>query len=90
MTRVPTLTDGVVTLRGHTEDDVPAVLEQCTDAATQAWTTVPVPYTLDDAKTFVRHLVPGGWEADAEWGFAVTAKLQSASAAQPPGTRWRT
>ncbi|KQT94178.1 hypothetical protein ASG49_04520 [Marmoricola sp. Leaf446] len=73
MTRVPTLTDGVVTLRGHTEDDVPAVLEQCTDAGTQAWTTVPVPYTLDDAKTFVRHLVPGGWEADAEWGFAVTA-----------------
>ncbi len=71
MIRVPTLSDGVVTLRGHREDDVPAVLEQCTDPDTQAWTSVPAPYTLDDAKTFVRHVVPGGWQADAEWSFAV-------------------
>ena len=73
MTRVPTLSDGVVTLRGHREDDLPGVVEQCTDPEMQAWTTVPVPYTLDDAKTYVRHLVPGGWEADVDWSFAVTA-----------------
>ena len=74
MTSVPTLSDGVVTLRRHREDDVPAILEQCTDPAVQAWTSVPAPYTLDDARTFVRHQVPGGWESDRYWGFAVTAR----------------
>lgn len=74
MHRAPLLTDGVVTLRAHREDDVPRVLEQCEDPDMQRWTTVPVPYTLDDAKTFVRHLVPGGWESDRSWDFAVTAR----------------
>lgn len=74
MTSVPTLSDGVVTLRRHREDDVPAILEQCTDPAVQAWTSVPALYTLDDARTFVRHQVPGGWESDRYWGFAVTAR----------------
>ena len=36
---VPTLTDGVVTLRAHGEDDVRGVLEQSTDPVSQAWTT---------------------------------------------------
>lgn len=72
--RPPTLTDGVVTLRAYREDDVPAVLERSVDPETQRWTTVPVPYSLDDAKTFVRHVVPGGWETDREWELAVTAR----------------
>ena len=84
MTRVPTLTDGVVTLRGHREDDVPAVLEQCTDPTMQAWTSVPAPYVLDDAKTFVRHHVPGGWQADAEW----TPELDGEEVARGL-TQWR-
>ena len=69
---VPVLTDGVVTLRAHGEDDVPGVLEQSTDPVSRAWTTVPVPYTRDDAKRFVRDAMPGGWLSDQEWGFAVT------------------
>ena len=69
---VPTLTDGVVTLRAHAEDDVPGVLEQSTDPVSRAWTTVPVPYTRDDAKRFVRDVMPGGWLTDQEWGFAVS------------------
>lgn len=76
MNRVPTLSDGVVTLRGHREDDVPDVLAQCQDPQMQAWTSVPVPYTLDDAKTYVRHVVPGGWDAGVEWGFAFSAADQ--------------
>ena len=68
---VPTLTDGVVTLRAHREDDVAGVLEQSTDPLSQAWTTVPVPYTPDHAKRFVREVMPGGWLTDQEWGFAV-------------------
>ncbi|MGH3414695.1 MAG: GNAT family N-acetyltransferase [Marmoricola sp.] len=75
MVKVPTLTDArgphPVSLRGHREDDVPGCLEQCTDPLSIAWTTVPVPYTRDDAKRFVRHAMPGGWETDAEWGFAL-------------------
>jgi RimJ/RimL family protein N-acetyltransferase len=69
---VPTLTDGVVTLRAHGEDDVPGVLQQSTDPVSRAWTTVPVPYTRDDAKRFVREVMPGGWLAGQEWGFAVS------------------
>lgn len=70
---VPTLTDGVVTLRGHSEDDLPGVLEQCLDPRSQEWTTVPVPYSLDQAKQFVRHAMPGGWASDEEWAFAIEA-----------------
>jgi RimJ/RimL family protein N-acetyltransferase len=72
---VPTLTDGVVTLRAHRHDDVEAVVEQCHDPLSQAWTTVPVPYTIDDARRFVHDVMPGGWASDQEWGFAVEVAL---------------
>lgn len=74
MTAVPTLTDGRVTLRAHhPHDDVEPVLEQSTDELSRRWTRVPVPYTRDDAKRFVREAMPGGWATDQEWGFAVEA-----------------
>lgn len=65
------LTDGEVRLRAHHDDDIPRILEQCLDPETIEWTTVPLGYTRDDAATFVRHVMPGGWETDQEWGFAV-------------------
>lgn len=68
---VPTLTDGVVTLRGHRDDDIEAIVEQCQDPLTQTWTSVPSPYTREDARRFVRDAMPGGWASDQEWGFAV-------------------
>ncbi|HEX7738316.1 MAG TPA: GNAT family N-acetyltransferase [Marmoricola sp.] len=71
MVRVPTLTDGVVTLRAHSEGDIERCLEQCVDPDSIRWTTVPTPYTLEDAKRFVRDAMPGGWASDQEWGFAV-------------------
>lgn len=73
MVDVPTISDGVVTLRAHAEVDVEALLEQCRDALTIEGTTVPVPYSLDDAKRFVREITPGAWETGAEWAFAVEA-----------------
>jgi RimJ/RimL family protein N-acetyltransferase len=73
MLAIPTLTDGVVTLRAPNDDDVEGSYEQCQDPESQRWTTVPVPYTRDDAKTYLRHLIPGGWETDREWGFVVEA-----------------
>jgi RimJ/RimL family protein N-acetyltransferase len=71
LVHVPTLTDGVVTLRAHREEDIDGVVEQCRDPLSQTWTTVPVPYTSDDARRFVRDVMPGGWASDQEWGFAV-------------------
>jgi RimJ/RimL family protein N-acetyltransferase len=68
---VPTLTDGVVTLRAHTDDDIEGSWEQCQDPLSIAWTTVPVPYGRDDARRFVREIMPGGWDTGQEWGFAV-------------------
>lgn len=70
---VPTLTDGGVTLRAHRDDDAEAVHEQCLDPLSRQWTTVPVPYTRDDAKRFVRQVASAGWEHDSEWLFAVEA-----------------
>ena len=67
----PTLSDGTVTLRAHREDDVADVLEQCQDPVSQEWTTVPVPYSPEDARRFVTEFMPGGWADGTRWGFAV-------------------
>jgi RimJ/RimL family protein N-acetyltransferase len=71
METAPTLTDGAVLLRGHREDDVAGVFEQCQDAASRAWTTVPVPYSVEDARGFVTRQMPNGWADGSAWGFAV-------------------
>ncbi len=70
---VPTLTDGVVVLRAPTDDDVDGAVEQSQDPESQRWTTVPVPYTRDDARRYLRHHIPDGWESNREWGFVVEA-----------------
>lgn len=71
MTAAPVLTDGNVRIRAHHDDDIERLLEQCRDPLSIEWTTVPTPYSRDDAATFVRHVMPGGWASDQEWGFAV-------------------
>jgi RimJ/RimL family protein N-acetyltransferase len=71
MDSAPTLTDGTVTLRAHRDDDVPEVVEQCQDPVSQRWTTVPVPYTDEDGRTFVTEIVPRGWAEGSSWAFAV-------------------
>lgn len=71
MPSAPTLTDGVVTLRAHRPEDAPGSWEQCQDPLSQRWTTVPVPYSMDDARTFVGELMPKGWADGSEWGFVV-------------------
>lgn len=69
---VPTLTDGAVTLRAHTADDVEGVYEQCVDPVSQRWTTVPVPYTRQHAADFVARRA-AAWQEDRDWGFAIEA-----------------
>ncbi len=73
MSRIPTLSDGFVTLRAPNDDDIEGSYEQCQDPLSQQWTNIPAPYTRDDARRFLRHLIPGGWESDREWGFVVEA-----------------
>lgn len=71
MTRIPTLSDGTVTLRAHHGDDAEGAYEQCQDPVSQQWTTVPLPYTREDARRFVTETMPKGWADGSSWGFAV-------------------
>ncbi|MBD8871073.1 GNAT family N-acetyltransferase [Nocardioides donggukensis] len=68
---VPVLSDGSVTLRALRLDDVPRVVEQCTDPASITWTTVPVPYDEAEARTWIGRVVPAGWVEGVDLTFAV-------------------
>ncbi|HEU4947404.1 MAG TPA: GNAT family N-acetyltransferase [Kribbella sp.] len=68
---VPVLTDGVVTLRAHTTDDIPAALAMCQDPEMQRWTTVPVPYERQHAEHFLTEHIPAGWRDGGFWGWAI-------------------
>ena len=71
---IPRLTDGVVSLRAYTLDDLEGILEQCTDPASIAWTTIPTPYTRDDGIAWVTKLVPEGWARGTDLDFAIEAE----------------
>ena len=43
----------LVALRAWAEDDVPALVRACSDPLTQRYTSVPTPYTPEDARLFV-------------------------------------
>lgn len=47
-------TDADLALRGHRDDDVPDIVEQCRDPLSQRWTGVPQPYGRLHAEEFVR------------------------------------
>ncbi len=64
---VPVLEGQRVRLRPYLDDDVPRIVEACSDPRTRHWLpTLPDPYTVDDARTFVR-----GRALDASLGKAV-------------------
>ena len=49
------LSDGVVSLRPWTLDDVPVVVAACSEAEIQQWMpTIPSPYTEADARDYIR------------------------------------
>lgn len=49
----PRLTDGVVTLRGWEEEDLPALVAVCQDPEIARWTRVPSPYDEAQAREFL-------------------------------------
>jgi RimJ/RimL family protein N-acetyltransferase len=50
---MPILTDGVITLRPPSHEDIDAIYAACQDREIQQWTNVPSPYTRDDAVRYV-------------------------------------
>ncbi|MGW0468441.1 GNAT family N-acetyltransferase [Streptomyces sp. NPDC003027] len=66
-----TLTTERLRLRPFVPEDAEAVFAACQDPDIQRWTTVPSPYTRQDAAYFLERLVPDGWRDGAEYTFAV-------------------
>lgn len=65
------LTDGVVTLRAHTDADIDPAFEMCQDPEMQRWTTVPVPYERRHAVNYLTELIVNGWQDGGMWGWAM-------------------
>jgi RimJ/RimL family protein N-acetyltransferase len=68
---VPVLSDGVVTLRAHREDDIDRIIEQATDPVSISWTVVPVPYGREQAVEWIGTLVPAGWRDGSDLHLAI-------------------
>lgn len=75
MTAVPVLTDGVVTLRAHSADDVDGLVTMATDIETIRWTTIPVPYGRRHAEHWVHDAAPSGWRDGSGFRWAVEAPV---------------
>jgi RimJ/RimL family protein N-acetyltransferase len=60
-----------VRLSVPTTRDVDEIARICTDPAIAEWTTVPSPYTRDDAQGFVTGMVADGWAAGTSFTWAV-------------------
>ena len=73
----PPLTDGVVALRAWRDDDAPALVEICDDALAARFTSVPVPYSVADARA---------WLADRRDSLAAGAGIALAIV-RPPDDR---
>ena len=65
------LTAGRLHLRPWEPWDADEVHAACQDREVQRWTTVPAPYTAEDARAYVTELSPRGWEAGTTASFAV-------------------
>ncbi|MFC7595859.1 GNAT family N-acetyltransferase [Terrabacter sp. GCM10028922] len=68
---VAPLSDGVITLRAHSLDDADAIVEQSTDPESLRWTTVPRPYTREDAVSFIEGNLQAWGSADAKRTWAI-------------------
>jgi RimJ/RimL family protein N-acetyltransferase len=65
------LTTGRLVLSAPGEADIDRLTELCQDPDIAAWTTVPSPYTRENAEQFVREIVAGGMAAGTDAVFAL-------------------
>jgi RimJ/RimL family protein N-acetyltransferase len=70
---VPVLTDGVVTLRAHTPQDIDAMLEMAQDPEMVRWTSVPEDQTRAMTEEFAFAVIPKGWEQGTNRCWAIEA-----------------
>jgi len=70
---VPVLSDGVVTLRAHTPDDVDGMFEMIQDPVMVRDTAVPYPNTREDSEKYAFTIVPRGWDEGKHFGWAIEA-----------------
>ncbi len=68
---MPVLSDGVVSLRARSLDDVDAMTQMCQDPEFSRWTTVPVPFARSDAEEFVTEISPAGWRDRTSYGWSI-------------------
>jgi DNA-binding CsgD family transcriptional regulator/RimJ/RimL family protein N-acetyltransferase len=88
----PILSDGVVLLRPPTAADAPDIAEACQDPDIVRWTTIPTPYSLEDAHAWISaHEAGEQWWAaptwavtygDARWGGTVDLRLDAVGGAE--------
>ena len=67
----PVLTDGVVTLRRWSLDDVPASVRACQDPDMARFRAVPQPYLDSHAETYIHDVAWAGWATGWAAEFAV-------------------
>ncbi|MFI1017083.1 GNAT family N-acetyltransferase [Streptomyces sp. NPDC020965] len=79
-------------LRAFEEADVPAYTDMMNDEMVTAWTSAPHPYTVADARTWVRTLAPAERTGGRGIAFAVTEFLTQrlVGTVRLHGTDWRT
>jgi RimJ/RimL family protein N-acetyltransferase len=58
-------------------DDAEAIASACQDPEVQRWTTVPSPYALSDARSFVSTYVAAGWESGVTRTWAVRLRTHT-------------
>ena len=64
----PILSDGRLTLRPPASSDALEIVEGCQDPEIIRWTTVPSPYDISDARTFLNdRLTPTQWWRNPTW-----------------------
>ncbi|MFI2432590.1 GNAT family N-acetyltransferase [Streptomyces sp. NPDC018693] len=66
-----TLTSDRLVLRPLTPADTHTVHTAAQDPDIQRWTTIPSPYHLEHARTFIEQQAPDGWATDSMYTFGV-------------------
>ncbi|WUH93276.1 GNAT family N-acetyltransferase [Streptomyces sp. NBC_00433] len=73
-----TLTTGRLLLRPLEPRDTDAVLAACQDPEIPRWTSVPSPYTRENAADFVERISAQGWRDDTLYNFGVFTREDGA------------
>ena len=71
-THVPTLRNGLISLRPLQEKDIESIYRACQDPLIPRFTTVPSPYTMTHAQFFVLEQEPARFASKTELIFAIT------------------